>query len=94
MFTRKPPKKSTVDELIDDLRDSMIEAGPHSDEYSKMLDQLTKLYKLKEVDLPKQISPDTVLLVAGNLVGIVLILGYERANVLTSRAVNFVMKLR
>ena len=94
MFTRKPKDGTVVDDLIDALRDRMIEEGPGSDEYSKMLDQLTRLYKLKEVDIPKRVSPDTLVLVAGNLAGIILILGYEKANVLTSRALNFVMKLR
>jgi hypothetical protein len=63
-----------------------------SDEYAKSVDQLVKLYSLKET--PKRISPDTLAMVAGNLLGIVIIVGYERKHVVTSKALNFILKLR
>lgn len=94
MFTRKTQQKTGLDKVIDALLDRMAETAPTDDEYGKMLDQVSKLYKLKEFDSKKRVSPDTLVLVAGNLVGIVLILGYEKANVITSRAIGFVMKLR
>lgn len=50
--------------------------------------------KTRELLNPRRVSPDTLILVAGNLIGIVIILGYEKANIITSRAMNFVMKLR
>jgi hypothetical protein len=31
-------------------------------------------------------------IIAGNLLGIVLILGYEKANIVTSKAIGFVIK--
>lgn len=40
------------------------------------------------------ISPDTILIVAGNLAGIILILGYEKMDIITSKALNFVLKGR
>lgn len=41
-----------------------------------------------------KISPDTVLVVAGNLLGILLILTYEKADIITSKAINFILKGR
>jgi len=41
-----------------------------------------------------KVSPDTLLVVAGNLLGIVLILTYEKANIVVSKALNFVLKGR
>lgn len=61
-------------------------------EYGDMVDQLAKLYKLKEFDTKKRVSPDTLAIIAGNLTGIVLVLGYERAGVITSRAFNLIGK--
>lgn len=90
----KRKKRTKLDDAIDSLLDQMLVSDCSSKEYFTMVDQLTKLYKLREVDTPKRVSPDTLVLVAGNLIGIVVILGYEKANVITSRALGFVMKLR
>lgn len=42
----------------------------------------------------KHISMDTVLIVGGNLAGILLILNFEKLSVLTSKAIPFVLKAR
>ena len=39
-------------------------------------------------------SPDTLLVVAGNLVGILLILNFERLDIVRSKAISFVLKGR
>ena len=41
-----------------------------------------------------KISPDTLLIVGGNLLGILLILNFEKADIVTSKALNFVLKGR
>lgn len=88
------PQPTVLDETIDAALAQLkgIEVG--SDEYNRKMDQITKLYTLKEKNSPKRVSPDTLILVAGNLAGIVLILGYERAHVVTSKALGFVLKSR
>jgi len=48
----------------------------------------------EEFESSRKISPETWATIGGNLIGIALIIGYERVNVLTSKAVNFVTKLR
>jgi Zn-dependent oligopeptidase len=63
-------------------------------EYSNMIDNLEKLYKAKDSEKSRKISPDTIAIIVGNLLGIGLILGYEKANVITSKAVAFVLKGR
>jgi hypothetical protein len=64
----------------------------HSPEYAAIADQLTKLYALTESNSKRRISPDTLVIVAGNLAGILLIVGHEQAHVVTSKALNFVLK--
>ncbi len=64
------------------------------EEYAAMTDQLVKLYGLKKVEDPKKIDPNTLLTVGGNLTGILMIVGHERANVITSKAVQFVLRAR
>jgi len=94
MFNRKPKARPALDEAIDALLARIATEPYDSKETPAMVDQVTKLAKLKEKDIPKRPSPDTLVLVAGNILGIVLILQFERVNVVTSRAIGFVMKLR
>ena len=51
---------------------------------------------MKEADLERRgkISPDTVIKVAGNLAGILLILNFEKVGVVTSKAMGLLIKLR
>ena len=94
MFARKKPEKTRLEQAIDNLLEQLAENDYDPEAAGKTIDQLTKLYKMKELDAPKRMSPDNILLVAGSLAGIVLILSYERANVVTSKALAFVLKLR
>lgn len=95
MFTSKPSENNSgLENAIDDVFRAMADEKCDSHEYTKMIGQLLKLYSLKEIDSPKRVSPDTLAIVAGNLVGIVLILRYERLDVVTSKALSFILRLR
>lgn len=63
-----------------------------SKEFEDLLDKLERLDKLREKK--SKISGDAKATIAGNLLGIGLILGYEKANILLSKAVGFVIKGR
>lgn len=95
MFPATPQNETSgLTNAINDVFREMSSQSSDTEEYSKMVDQLSKLYSLKEIDAPKRINPDTLALVLGNLAGIVLIVGHERMNVVTSKAMNFVLKMR
>ena len=64
-----------------------------SNEFDILTTQLSKLYKLKESNSQKRVSPDTMLMAGANLLGILMIVGHERANVVTSKAMSFVTRL-
>ena len=67
-----------------------------SDEYLELLDRLQRLYAIRQNENKprKSISPDTALTVAGNLAGIALIVNYEKLNVVTSKAMNLLLKVK
>lgn len=98
MFTIKiiEKKPTFLEETIESLLHEMSVLDGNSDEYTKMADNLVKLYKLQEEEKSskKQVSPDTVVLVLGNLLGIAMIVGHERAGIVTSKALNFLGKLK
>lgn len=90
----KPP---TLDEAIDLLLAEMKNHGAATAEYSNCVDQLAKLYDIKkslEKDNKKSVSYDQLIAVGGHLAGILLILNFERAGIVTSKALGFVMKLK
>ena len=99
MFTRKPSSnKDGLTKAIDSLLEEMSALSGDDPEYAKMADQLTKLYALKEVDHKVEsnmrINLDTLAVVGANLAGILMIVGYERENVMTSKALSLLMKLK
>ena len=97
MFAKKPlpPGIVKLDEAIDSLYSELAGFEGHEEEYDKASSQLVKLMKLRKEMVPSnRPSADTLALVASNLVGIIAILGYERVNVITSKALGFVTKLR
>lgn len=89
-----PRRKSSLDTVINGLLERMTKVDVESDTYAKMIDQLAKLTKLKESYSPKPISRDTMLIVAGNLAGIIIIIGYERVHVIATKAIGFVIRAR
>lgn len=99
MFNNKPAdNKAGVAEAITALLDEMSGHSAESEAYASMVDQLTKLYALKEIDqkidAPRRVSADTLAIVGGNILGIVMIVGHERASVLTSKAMTLLLKLK
>ena len=95
MFQKKP---SEVDMAFDDLvfkaiaETSLIEVTDES--YATAKKNLAELMKIRESNRPKSISPDALLAAGVNLAGILAILHHERMNVIASKALGFVMKLR
>ena len=85
---------SALDLEIKSVLNKMQDITPDTDEYGLLLDRLEKLYKMKvsDKDDRKRVSADTIVMVGANLAGIVMILGFERAHVITSKALSFVLK--
>lgn len=90
MFKKNKREDPHLDTAIED---AVRWLDPNSEDYSTAITQVERLYKLREQSQPR-ISPDTVAIVAGNLAGILLILHYEHLNVVTSKAMSFVLKLK
>lgn len=91
------PKLSALDGEIARLISEMSAMPGDSDEYKKSVDNLKMLYEAKQIESnleakPTTVDVNTVITVAGNLIGILAILGFEQAGVITSKGLNFVLK--
>jgi len=94
MFVMKPKDKTKLDEAIDHALDELIGFDVTDNEYAKHLAQVERLYSLKQQTKPERVSRDTLAIVLGNLAGIVVIVGHERAHVVTSKALGFILRAR
>ena len=67
----------------------------HLEQIIKDQEKLDYIGKMLEENQTKVvISPDTLLIVGGNLLGILLILNYEKLDIVSSKAVGFILKAR
>jgi hypothetical protein len=81
-----------LDFAIDRVLDEMDNYGPDSEEYPKLLTSLERMVALREARNKRTVSTDTLVTTAGYLLGVLLIVGYEHGHVMTSKAVNLLMK--
>ena len=90
----KLPKgiKRQIREEQEKIFRKMSESGIDQKEW----DNLNKKYQVY-ADMLKptwKFTPDTLLVVGGNLIGILLILNFERMDIIRSKAISFVLKGR
>lgn len=95
-FRKQEVEDSDLEQLITSHISSMDGIGPETEEYTISSNNLKTLMEAREIeekiDTPWRPSADTVALVAGNLLGILAILTFEKANVITSKSLSFVLK--
>jgi hypothetical protein len=108
MSTSNPSPEPSLDTNLDDLYTKLDELDPAEEDYATAVDHLVKLHKLAQEEekiklerskqildsQPKPLSKDTMVLAGANLLGIILIVGHERAHVVTSKAIGFIKMLR
>lgn len=93
MPLRKPKAVDTkLEKVTENLLDEMLENGPDEEGYSANLDRLVKLHAVRQSNGRTLLNPNNMALVAGNLLGILIIVAYEQKNVLTSKAQNLLLK--
>lgn len=93
-----PTKKDIEAEILlarEDIFDRMRTKGISHEDWTALHTQYQAYTTMLEQNKPGwKVSPDTALVVAANLVGIVLILTFERTDIVTSKALGFILKGR
>lgn len=80
--------------VIDAATAELLNHQPESEEFKKIVDQLERLKKLSAANGREKINANGVIAVLGNLLGIGMIIKHEQLNVITSKALGFVIKSR
>ena len=98
MFNRKPKIEEMTDleEAITELISEIRSMEGASEEYTAATANLKVLLEVRaiedQIEKPWRPSADVVATVVGNLAGIIAILGFEKANVITSKGLALVIK--
>ena len=95
MGFKKEKEPNYLDEEIKRVIEVMSECDPGSDKYVQMSENLKRLTEAKanyETEDKAKLNPNTILTAASNLLGIGLILNYEKLNIITSKALSFIIK--
>lgn len=92
----KPETSTTLLETeIQNCIQNMEYMAIDGEDYEIAVNNLSELVKSKtELTKSKRIDVNTLLVVGGNLLGILFILGYEKADIVTSKALGFVLRGR
>lgn len=93
MFTKSQINSKLEKEIVSALAE-LESTRDDPEKYAAVLDRITKLQKLKAEQAIKPPSLDTALIVGANIFGILWLTRYERENVISSKALGFVMKPR
>lgn len=91
-FFTNGEEPTPVDDLIEAVLEEMRVYGPAAPEYQELMGNLERLYELKAKNRPKPVSRDTIAIVAGNLLGILLIVAYEQKHVLSSKGMTQIIR--
>jgi len=96
MLKKKQQEPTALDQAIDTVLSRMQYVEPESDEYGTLVSRLDKLHSMKiaQKDNRQKVSADALIAAGASILGIILIIGYERVNVVTSKALGFVAKAK
>jgi hypothetical protein len=86
---------SIYDVAMNKVLEDMETFGPDDSEFELRLGHLERLAKLKDAEKQKsKVSPDTMALVLGNIATVLLIVAYEQKHVMTTRAKEFILRVK
>lgn len=94
-FIRPKEKISVIDPVIETLISEMAGYDASEERYTIAALNLKTLIEAKAVEpKPDRVSLDTVAVVAANLVGIVMILAFEKNGIITSKSMSLLNRPR
>jgi prefoldin subunit 5 len=88
----RPKSLQAMDEEVERLTRQLADIQPLSDDYSKILKLITELTEARSKKNERAVSTDVLLTVGANIVGILLVLNYERLNVISTKALTMVWR--
>jgi hypothetical protein len=99
VFNRdKNVEDTDLQKAITALISQLDDRDGSTEEYTTMVSNVKVLVEARQLeeatDKPNRPSADTMLSVGGSVLGILMILGFEKANVITSKGLSFIPKIK
>jgi len=95
MFGKDPKIEDVkLKEIKNRLLDDMLKDKPGTPEFIKLLVQLERVSALQKSEDKPRPDMNTICIVGGNLLGILIIVAYEQKHVFASTAKSFVLKTK
>lgn len=92
--TTTPKEENPIDLEIKRLIQVMKTLPVGSDEYLRAADALKVMREARGIKGPLDIDINTVIAVAANIVGLLIVLNYEKTNVITTKAFGMLFRGR
>lgn len=93
IFKKKDVALAAIDSTINELAERLTMMDPEDEEYSSVVESMGKLMKLRDEQASQnKIPPEVWMPVVANLLGICLVLFWEQAHVVTSKAFTLIKK--
>lgn len=93
MFKMRKHDETPLEKEIAAMHETLEELEKGSEDYTAAAKQLEILYRIQR-ESEQGIDPNTALVVAANLVGVLLVVRREEFNVVTSKAMGMIMRPR
>ena len=84
-------RRSDVELLFDEQLEGLLKEAKTLGDIEDVLELMEKRNELRN---KRRISPDTIAIIGGNLLGILLILEHERSHVIATKALGFIIRGR
>jgi hypothetical protein len=95
MFKKQPAyTDKQLEVAIDRIYSDMETNATDSPEYITLMTNLSKLTALRVPTKDRRPSADTLAVVMGNIMGILVIVAYEQKHAMTSKGLNFILKTK
>lgn len=88
----RPKGLKVIDEEIERLANQLRNMSPVEEDYIKVADNLKVLCEAREKKNSRDISNEALLAAAINIVGILIVLNFERTDVITSKAFGWISR--
>jgi hypothetical protein len=96
MFRDKevPKHQRMLEQEFEHILAVLPKVQPDTNEFAKMLTSAERIYGMMNIKKSPSVSRETLVTVGANLLGILLIIKHEDVNVITSKALGFVIRVR
>lgn len=88
----KTKSQKALDAEIERLTRMLGNMSPVNENYAKLSDNLKVLCEAREKRDPSVISTEVLLGIGANLIGLLVILNFEKTGIITSKAMSFLWK--